>query len=633
MRKPAFILLFVACAIAPMTLRAQSALASQPVICYHYGDNPAWAAPSLDDSQWTKSVTGVVPAPPANSDGFLWVRLSYRISSSAYRTSSLTLRLAELNDQPSVAELFAGGSPIGHWGAPPPHPQVWFTPPESLFRLENSVTSGSAVSIAARLWVAPQRRGPGQSLHLSFSIEPTSTAVLADGYMRQKIFLADLPGFAICFFVALLGMALAGVSLAASRRILVLSAILLISLSAAQVFFSIAYSGLEPLTGEQYGATYFILILAASLCLIEFIWESLALGCRPVKYLAFVGAFLNSAAVAIAWVALVRRPAFLHVPVEDWGDYLRNLLELGGALWGLAFRPGRRALAAVLVLAGAVPTFLFYFDIGSISIGSVSLPVLSISLLLVGCCVAGIMAADAWSAWRHASELQFQFSAARELQQRLVPLALPEVSGMLVEAAYLPASEVGGDFYQVFQYADVAVLIVVGDVSGKGLKAAMTGILALGALRNMTQEALSPSQILFRLNAQLAASSDGGFVTCLCARIAPDGTLTVANAGHLPPYLNGKELSLPPALPLGVSSDAEYGETTLHLAPHDTLTLLSDGVVEAQSPTGELFGFDRTRSISTQSAEAIAAAAQAFGQQDDITVLTLTFAPAEVVRA
>ena len=86
-------------------------------------------------------------------------------------------------------------------------------------------------------------------------------------------------------------------------------------------------------------------------------------------------------------------------------------------------------------------------------------------------------------------------------------------------------------------------------------------------------------------------------------------------------------------LPLGIVAGAEYTETTMQLEPGDTLTFISDGVVEAQAATGELFGFDRTRAISQESPDQIAAAAQQFGQQDDISVLTLAFAPAEVLRA
>jgi serine phosphatase RsbU (regulator of sigma subunit) len=128
-----------------------------------------------------------------------------------------------------------------------------------------------------------------------------------------------------------------------------------------------------------------------------------------------------------------------------------------------------------------------------------------------------------------------------------------------------------------------------------------------------------------RLNRQLAATQDGGFITCLCARLAPGGTLTVANAGHLSPYLNGNEVTLDCGLPLGITADAEYTEATINLAPGDRIALMTDGVVEATSPSGELYGFDRTSAISAQSAQQVAAAAQSFGQSDDITVLTITF--------
>jgi len=88
-------------------------------------------------------------------------------------------------------------------------------------------------------------------------------------------------------------------------------------------------------------------------------------------------------------------------------------------------------------------------------------------------------------------------------------------------------------------------------------------------------------------------------------------------------------MDLHSGLPLGVSRAEAYTENTIQLSPGDMLTLFSDGVVEAQSTTGELFGFDRARLLSSQPADQIAHAAQSFGQEDDITVLTLSFAPAE----
>lgn len=224
--------------------------------------------------------------------------------------------------------------------------------------------------------------------------------------------------------------------------------------------------------------------------------------------------------------------------------------------------------------------------------------------------------------------LSTELAAAREVQGRLVPAELPALRSLRVDAAYLPATEVGGDFYQVFPLRDDSALIVIGDVSGKGLKAAMTATLALGALRALAQEKLSPSQILSRLNSQLTGSTDGGFITCLCARIASGGAVVLSNAGHLAPYLNGSEIPLDSGLPLGLDARSDYPETSLLLAAGDTFTFLSDGVVEARNSQGELFGFDRTAGISSRPAEEVARAAQAHGQEDDITVLTLTMAAA-----
>jgi phosphoserine phosphatase RsbU/P len=104
----------------------------------------------------------------------------------------------------------------------------------------------------------------------------------------------------------------------------------------------------------------------------------------------------------------------------------------------------------------------------------------------------------------------------------------------------------------------------------------------------------------------------------------------LASAGHLAPYCDGSELNVESGLPLGLDATSSYPETLFQFAPGAQLTLLTDGVVEAQNGHRELFGFDRTAAISNQTADAIARAARAFGQQDDITVLTLTLVPVPV---
>jgi len=229
-------------------------------------------------------------------------------------------------------------------------------------------------------------------------------------------------------------------------------------------------------------------------------------------------------------------------------------------------------------------------------------------------------------------EVEQEMAAARSVQQILIPDQLPHIPGLTIESAYLPAQEVGGDFFQILTIPNSidpdnpSAFIVLGDVSGKGLKAAMTVSLIVGTLRSSAAHFFSPALLLGEVNRSLVGRSEG-FATCLALMIEPGGKLTVANAGHPNPYLNGIEIPTDPNLPLGLAADTHYAEITLQLAPHQRCTLVTDGVVEATSLTRELFGFDRTQAISAQSANKIAEAARAFGtgapQADDITVLTI----------
>jgi sigma-B regulation protein RsbU (phosphoserine phosphatase) len=209
--------------------------------------------------------------------------------------------------------------------------------------------------------------------------------------------------------------------------------------------------------------------------------------------------------------------------------------------------------------------------------------------------------------------------AAREVQRQLVVPAA-DVPGFRVESAYAPAKQVGGDFFRVMP-EDGGLLVVVGDVSGKGLKAAMTVSAIMGSLHDYASS--RPAEVLAHLNRVLHGRMDG-FVTCCAAHIAADGTMTVANAGNPAPYLNGEEMAVEPGLPLGILGEASYAETRYQIAPNDRLTFVSDGVVEATNPQGKLYGFERTEAISNQPAKAIAEAATQFGQEDDITVLSVT---------
>jgi hypothetical protein len=222
------------------------------------------------------------------------------------------------------------------------------------------------------------------------------------------------------------------------------------------------------------------------------------------------------------------------------------------------------------------------------------------------------------------AEMRGELSAARQVQHLLIPDKMQVTPGVTVSSAFLPASEVGGDFYLCRALANGSQRVLLGDVSGKGVAAALTSALLLGAADRCDN--LGPAAVLKELNTALRHSGIEGFTTCLCADLSAAGVLLIAIAGQLPPYRNGQEIELPAGLPLGVDAAGEYAELSLQLAPGDKLTFLSDGVVEARNALGELFGFDRTRQLSSRAAQQIAEAAVAFGQQDDITVLTLSLA-------
>jgi serine phosphatase RsbU (regulator of sigma subunit) len=112
----------------------------------------------------------------------------------------------------------------------------------------------------------------------------------------------------------------------------------------------------------------------------------------------------------------------------------------------------------------------------------------------------------------------------------------------------------------------------------------------------------------------------------MALRIAADGESLLANAGHMPPYLNGEPLAMEGALPLGMMDDAEFSVMRFTLAAGDRLMLVSDGIVEATDAEGQLFGFDRFQELLRmgKSASEVAGIAQKFGQEDDISVIAVT---------
>jgi phosphoserine phosphatase RsbU/P len=350
----------------------------------------------------------------------------------------------------------------------------------------------------------------------------------------------------------------------------------------------------------------------------------------PVSYSAFLP--LQSAVAAFTYAmrysAVLQSLALLPAVPMCFRSRLPEMRAIGAAFLFMSFEETNRYLTQQ-----NLPSLPQNIRLGTLDFDLRALAFLIFAVVML---VAMTVRFRRIQSRNHAIEQEF--AAARTVQQVLIPDFLPPVSGLTIESVYLPAQEVGGDFFQVLPIPGGGdAFIVVGDVSGKGLKAAMTVSLLVGTLRTYAEFYTTPTDLLAGLNRRLHGRGDS-FATCLVLKITPAGDVTIANAGHPNPYLDGLEIPTESDLPLGLTLDVAYAETHLSIGPSQCFALVTDGVVEATAPaTRELFGFERTRAISTQTASAIAEAACLFGrgapQADDITVLTVTRVAAEVPQA
>ena len=232
---------------------------------------------------------------------------------------------------------------------------------------------------------------------------------------------------------------------------------------------------------------------------------------------------------------------------------------------------------------------------------------------------------------------------AKLIQQNFLPKELPELSGWQVAAYYRPAREVGGDFYDVIPLEGGLVGFVVGDVTDKGVPAALVMAATRSVLRASAQRLVDPGEVLERVNEHLCPDMpEKMFVTCLYGVLDPaTGRFRFANAGHDLPYVkraHGSEELRARGMPLGLMPGMPYEEKETVLEPGDSLLLHSDGIVEAHDPQREMFGFPRLKQavadypgggelIDRVLADLQAHTGPDAEQEDDITMVTLQRSP------
>jgi len=236
-----------------------------------------------------------------------------------------------------------------------------------------------------------------------------------------------------------------------------------------------------------------------------------------------------------------------------------------------------------------------------------------------------------------------ELEVARLIQQNFLPKELPDLAGWEIAALYRPAREVGGDFYDVIPLPDGQVGFVIGDVTDKGVPAALVMAATRSVLRASAQRLIDPAVVLERVNEHLCPDMPAKmFVTCLYGVLQPEtGRFRFANAGHDLPYVKTAQGSVElraRGMPLGLMTGMEYEEKETVLAPGDSLLLHSDGVVEAHDQNGQMFGFPRLKEavahhpgggelIELVLADLREHTGPGAEQEDDITMLTLARSP------
>lgn len=206
---------------------------------------------------------------------------------------------------------------------------------------------------------------------------------------------------------------------------------------------------------------------------------------------------------------------------------------------------------------------------------------------------------------REIERMEQELHVARLIQQTLLPQELPDVPGYEVAAYYQPAREVGGDFYDFFYFEDGRIGFIIGDVTDKGVPAALVMATTRTLLRAASERLTAPGQVLERVNDLLYPDIPSRmFVTCLYAVLDPEtGHLQYANAGHDLPYCRREdsvdELRAT-GMPLGLMPGMTYEEKKIVVESGETVLFYSDGLAEAHDPQGEMFGFPRLQALMAE---------------------------------
>ena len=600
----------------------------------HAGDDPAWARPDFNDADWTRfdSRSDIKRVFPVYHPDVAWYRLRVQVPPNQ---TGLALMEHTIS---SAFEVYVGGQRIMQTGQVAPYVPYTFGA-RLLAPIPDSMVADGSVLIALRVHFSRlewDSSGPG------FAAE--NLTIGQESALKDRIWLTSLGENAPHWVTDIFGLGLGLVALAlfASQRrqleylwifLQFLAPVCMLPLTIFELTHNVPVNWdllRQPL---NLSVVFFQILMYVAFLRLRWQWWM-----WPTCGIVMAG-------LAISWIGQSRGSISQAASIFAQAPELILLAAVLPIVLVRNMRQGNREagillipilLTSLTIYAQLLGIFLFripglqnsviYWNAFFFShqAGPFVLNLNRVTDLLYIVSLSIIMTLRSARMSRQQALLEGEMAAAREVQQVILPEQVETIPGFTIESVYQPARQVGGDFFQVLPAGEGGLLLVFGDVAGKRLPAAMLVSVLVGATRSAAEYTTHPAELLGNLNERLMGRTHGSFSTALAARIGADGRVLIANAGHLSPYLDGVEVELPGALPLGIASAAIYETREFYLPQGSRLTFYSDGVIEAQNRQGELFGFERGKAVSTQPAAAIAKAAEEFGQSDDITVVAIT---------
>jgi hypothetical protein len=614
---------------------------------FHLGDSPLdsvthaplWAQPDFDDSQWETvdltpsdksldpiyGISGMVPGwtnrGHARQSGYAW----YRIRVQVEAPPGERLALASPSAVDDGYQVLQDGNLVGSLGGFSSSSPVIYSTQPMMFALPQSPDGSPATRVLVfRVWMDPTTLKDFPDVGgLRSAPLPGEAGAVAANYqlLRFEDFKADAHLIVLAMLFGLLAIVAFSLILfdPSDRVYLWLGATFLLTM--AYDAATVLVAATQHLSVAEADIVRFVILrplMCAAWLMVWWNWVGLQ---RP-SWLPCAAAVMT---LLYALSTAMDRGLFFPAVPHPLGSafsiiylvtrLLFPLLTLMCVVLGIR-RVGLEGWSVLpAVILWEIAQFTTEFQFRSIHLNwfplGVQVTLRDIGNILLVVVIAGLLLRRLLVTVRRQRLMELDIKHAQEVQRVILPEAIASLPGLVIESEYRPAREVGGDFFQIIPHlSDGSLLIVAGDVTGRGLQAGMLVALLVGAIRTSAQFDLQPLAVLNVLNQRLCGRSEAS-ATCLALRIAADGQATMANAGHVPPYLNCEPLEIDGSLPLGIVEDAEFSVLHFSLTQGDRLLLMSDGIVEATDVNGKLFGFERIDALLRDSVSATALASAA----------------------